>query len=36
MTHVEGLRLRVRSLETVDGTPFIDVKPVLEDEVDRR
>ena len=26
---VEGLRLRVRSLEAVDGTPVLDVKPVL-------
>ena len=26
---VEGLRLRVRGLEAVDGTPVLDVKPVL-------
>jgi tRNA (Thr-GGU) A37 N-methylase len=26
---VEGLRLLVRSLEAVDGTPVIDVKPEL-------
>jgi tRNA-Thr(GGU) m(6)t(6)A37 methyltransferase TsaA len=26
---VEGLRLRVRNLEAVDGTPILDVKPVL-------
>ena len=26
---VDGLRLRVRSLEAVDGTPIIDVKPLL-------
>jgi tRNA-Thr(GGU) m(6)t(6)A37 methyltransferase TsaA len=26
---VDGLRLLVRSLEAVDGTPVIDVKPVL-------
>ena len=25
----DGLRLRVRSLEAVDGTPVIDVKPLL-------
>ncbi len=25
----QGLRLRVRPLEAVDGTPVIDVKPVL-------
>jgi tRNA-Thr(GGU) m(6)t(6)A37 methyltransferase TsaA len=27
---IEGTRLRVRHLEVVDGTPVIDVKPVLE------
>jgi tRNA-Thr(GGU) m(6)t(6)A37 methyltransferase TsaA len=27
---VQGARLRVRSLEAVDGTPIIDVKPLLE------
>ncbi len=26
---VDGLRLRVRSLEAVDGTPVIDLKPML-------
>jgi len=26
---IEGLRLRVRDLEAVDGTPVIDVKPPL-------
>ncbi|MCA1842212.1 MAG: tRNA (N6-threonylcarbamoyladenosine(37)-N6)-methyltransferase TrmO [Actinobacteria bacterium] len=26
---VEGLRLRVSNLEAVDGTPVLDVKPVL-------
>jgi tRNA-Thr(GGU) m(6)t(6)A37 methyltransferase TsaA len=26
---IEGLRLRVRDLEAVDGTPIIDVKPPL-------
>jgi tRNA-Thr(GGU) m(6)t(6)A37 methyltransferase TsaA len=26
---VEGLRLRVRDLEALDGTPIVDVKPVL-------
>ena len=29
VTAVEGLRLRVRSLEALDGTPILDVKPVL-------
>src|SRR5215470_17175486 len=36
VTAVDGLRLRVRSLEAVDGTPIIDVKPVLAGEIDRR
>ena len=26
---VEGVRLRVRDLEALDGTPIVDVKPVL-------
>jgi tRNA-Thr(GGU) m(6)t(6)A37 methyltransferase TsaA len=27
---IEGLRLRVRNLEALDGTPILDVKPVLD------
>ena len=27
---VDGLRVRVRTLEAIDGTPIVDVKPVLE------
>ncbi len=27
---VDGLRLLVRNLEAVDGTPVVDVKPLLE------
>lgn len=27
---VDGVRVRVRNLEAIDGTPVIDVKPVLE------
>jgi tRNA (Thr-GGU) A37 N-methylase len=26
---IEGERVRVTNLETVDGTPIVDVKPVL-------
>ena len=26
---VDGVRLRVRDLEAIDGTPIVDVKPVL-------
>ncbi len=29
---VDGLRFRVRNLEAVNGTPILDVKPVLEKE----
>ena len=29
VTAVDGTRLRVRPLEAVDGTPILDVKPVL-------
>jgi len=30
---VDGLRVRVRSLDAVDGTPIIDVKPVLPTDI---
>jgi tRNA-Thr(GGU) m(6)t(6)A37 methyltransferase TsaA len=33
---VEGARVRVRNLEAVDGTPIVDVKPVLSDDVGER
>lgn len=26
---IDGLRLRVRDLEAFDGTPILDVKPIL-------
>jgi tRNA-Thr(GGU) m(6)t(6)A37 methyltransferase TsaA len=29
VVEVDGLRLRVRHLEAIDGTPVLDVKPVL-------
>ena len=29
ITSIDGLRVRVRDLEAVDGTPIVDVKPVL-------
>lgn len=32
---VEGIRMRVRDLEAVDGTPVVDVKPVLGPPEDR-
>jgi tRNA-Thr(GGU) m(6)t(6)A37 methyltransferase TsaA len=33
---IEGARVRVRNLEAVDGTPIIDVKPVLSRDVGER
>jgi tRNA-Thr(GGU) m(6)t(6)A37 methyltransferase TsaA len=32
---VDGTRLRVRNLEALDGTPIVDVKPVLDQGVER-
>ena len=32
---VDGIRLRVRDLEAVDGTPVLDVKPVLDRQRER-
>ena len=31
---IEGPRVRVRNLEAVDGTPIVDVKPVLQRRLD--
>jgi tRNA-Thr(GGU) m(6)t(6)A37 methyltransferase TsaA len=31
---VEGARVRVRGLEAIDGTPIVDVKPVLRRRLD--
>jgi tRNA (Thr-GGU) A37 N-methylase len=36
VTAVEGLRLRVRSLEAIDGTPIVDLKPILNEEISQR
>lgn len=36
ITAVEGARVRVRGLETLDGTPILDVKPILSEDVDLR
>jgi len=33
---VDGRRVWVRHLEAVDGTPILDVKPVLDEDVTRR
>lgn len=32
---VEGLRIRVRNLEALNGTPILDVKPVLDPVIER-
>jgi tRNA-Thr(GGU) m(6)t(6)A37 methyltransferase TsaA len=36
ITAVDGRRVRVRSLEAVDGTPIIDVKPMLSRDISER
>jgi tRNA-Thr(GGU) m(6)t(6)A37 methyltransferase TsaA len=36
ITAVDGSRLRVRSLEAVNGTPIIDLKPILNEDVSLR
>jgi tRNA-Thr(GGU) m(6)t(6)A37 methyltransferase TsaA len=33
---VEGARIRVRDLEAIDGTPIVDVKPVLSGAIGER
>jgi len=33
VTAVEGARVRVRGLEAIDGTPIIDLKPVLSPDI---
>jgi tRNA-Thr(GGU) m(6)t(6)A37 methyltransferase TsaA len=32
---IDGLRVRVRDLEALDGTPIVDVKPVLDSDTER-
>ena len=36
ITRVDGVRMRVRHLEVLDGTPIIDVKAVLGEDVGSR
>jgi tRNA-Thr(GGU) m(6)t(6)A37 methyltransferase TsaA len=33
---IDGLRLRVRHLEAVNGTPIVDLKPILSEEIGER
>jgi tRNA-Thr(GGU) m(6)t(6)A37 methyltransferase TsaA len=32
---IDGVRLRVRDMEAIDGTPILDVKPVLDRDTER-
>ena len=34
VTRIDGIRLEVRPLEAIDGTPVVDIKPVLEQSND--
>jgi tRNA-Thr(GGU) m(6)t(6)A37 methyltransferase TsaA len=36
ITAVDGRRVRVRSLEVLDGTPIIDLKPILSGDISQR
>ncbi len=36
ITAVDGRRLQVRGLEALDGTPIIDLKPVLDSDINKR
>jgi tRNA-Thr(GGU) m(6)t(6)A37 methyltransferase TsaA len=36
ITAIEGARVQVRHLEAVDGTPILDVKPVLREDLSQR
>jgi tRNA-Thr(GGU) m(6)t(6)A37 methyltransferase TsaA len=36
ITAIEGRRLHVRSLEALNGTPIIDVKPILSEDINQR
>jgi tRNA (Thr-GGU) A37 N-methylase len=33
---IDGGRVRVRNLEAVDGTPIVDVKPLLSSDIGER
>lgn len=36
ITAIDGRRMRVRHLEALDGTPIIDVKPILTEDISQR
>ncbi|MGI8814242.1 MAG: TrmO family methyltransferase domain-containing protein [Pseudonocardia sp.] len=35
ITAIEGLRFRVRNLEALEGTPILDIKPVLDRDLEK-
>jgi tRNA (Thr-GGU) A37 N-methylase len=36
ITAIHGQRMQVRNLEVLDGTPIIDVKPILSGDISQR
>lgn len=36
ITAIDNLRVQVRSLEAIDGTPIVDLKPVLDEDISKR
>ena len=36
ITAIDGRRIRVRSLEALDGTPILDLKPILSEDITLR
>jgi tRNA-Thr(GGU) m(6)t(6)A37 methyltransferase TsaA len=36
ITAIDGRRVRVRNLEALDGTPILDLKPVLSGDINQR
>ena len=36
VTAVEGLRVRVANLEALNGTPIVDIKPILNEDIGQR
>lgn len=36
ITAIEGRRVRVRHLEALDGTPILDLKPILSEDIGQR
>jgi len=36
ITAIDGHRVQVRHLEALDGTPILDVKPLLAEDIDQR